>query len=391
MSRPYHAALIGLGRIADTIDDEKAGSAWLYPFSHMGAYREVPEIVVVGACSRSVERRVRFGQRWGLATEHLYERYDQMIECEQPDIVSVCTPTAPRAEIVCSIAEMVRQGRSRVRCIWAEKPLASSLREADAMVAACRRAGVLLVVNAMRLSDVYYRRARALIDAGELGTMLQVTAYWPGNLSHMGSHSIGLMCLLSGGTGRVQWVVGECEDTSAVLDSDDDVRGNAYLAFESGARGFLRTIPTGVASYGIDAIGETGKIRVRSTNGANEFELWRTAPAVTGGFSAPVRHIFPRPQSIWSSTVGQIKDIVECLETGKEPNASGDLGRHLLEVAIAIRESHRRGHTRIDLPLPNRDLTMWSSDSRNVGRKGVRNCNGSSIQRYAATEREAAV
>ena len=59
------------------------------------------------------------------------------------------------------IARMVREGRCRVRAIWAEKPLALTLAEADAMVEACREAGIVLVTNAMRASDVYYRRARA--------------------------------------------------------------------------------------------------------------------------------------------------------------------------------------------------------------------------------------
>ena len=38
----YRAALIGLGRIADTIDDEVVGSGWFVPFSHMGSYMDVP-------------------------------------------------------------------------------------------------------------------------------------------------------------------------------------------------------------------------------------------------------------------------------------------------------------------------------------------------------------
>ena len=36
IDKRYRAALIGLGRIADTIDDEVIGDGWLVPFSHMG-------------------------------------------------------------------------------------------------------------------------------------------------------------------------------------------------------------------------------------------------------------------------------------------------------------------------------------------------------------------
>jgi predicted dehydrogenase len=365
-SKRYRAALVGLGRIADTIDDEQIGSGWLQPFSHMGSYAEVPEVEVVGAADLYAEQRASFGQRWGLGPAHLYEHYQELMERERPDIVSICTTAAPRTRIVLDIVRLVKEGRTGVRAIWVEKPIAISLAEADAMVDACRDAGIVLVVNAMRASDVYYRRARALIDAGELGQMRQVTAYGAGNLSHMGVHLIGAMCLLAGGPApegqRVRWVVGEVE-SDAKAASEDDLAGSGYLTFENGARGFFRMLPSGVATWELDAIGETGKVHIRNLNGGYEFELWRTAQAVTGASPTPVRHIFPRPQRIWSAGVGQVKDIVACLEMGKTPNCPGEMGRHLLEIAIAIRESHRRGNTRVDLPLADRELRIRSSET----------------------------
>ena len=366
MNKKYRAALIGLGRIADTIDDEQVGSGWLLPFSHMGSYAEVPEIEVVGAADLAPEQRVSFGQRWGIPPEHLYESYAELMEREEPEIVSVCTSAAPRARIVLDIARRVREHGASVRAIWAEKPLAISLADADAMVDACREAEIVLVTNAMRASDVYYRRARALIEAGELGRMLQVTAYGAGNLSHMGVHLIGAMCVLAGGgepSGpRVSWIVGEAESVAKAA-GDDDLRGNAYLAWENGTRGFFRMFPSGAATWNIDAIGETGMIRIRNANEGYEFELWRMGQAVAGAGETPVRHVFPRPQKIWSAGVGQVKDIIACLETGKTPNCSGDMGRHLLEIAIAVRESHRRGNARVDLPLADRSLYIRSAET----------------------------
>ena len=49
-----------------------------------------------------------------------------------------------------------------------------------------------------------------------------------------------------------------------------------------------------------------------------------------------------------------VLDLLVGLRTGKEPNCNGDAGRHALEIAVAIRESHRRGGQRVDLPLANR-------------------------------------
>ena len=362
MAQKYRAALIGLGRIADTIDDETLGSGWLLPFSHMGSYSAVPEIEVVGVADLSPEQRAAFGKRWNMADEHLHASYETMLEREQPDIVSVCTSAFPRARIIADIASLKLAGRTNVRLIWAEKPLAISLAEADEIVDACRRAGIILMTNAMRASDVYYRRARALIDAGELGQMLQITGYGSGNLSHMGVHLLGAMCFLAGGNERVSWVIGEVESNHKAA-GDDDLVGNGYLAWENGVRGFFRMMPSGPAVWTIDAIGETGMIRIRNAGDGYEFELWRMAAAVDGALPAPVRHVFPRPQKIWSAGVGQVKDAIECIETGKEPNCSGDMGRHLLEIAIAVRESHRQENGRVNLPLADRNLRIRSAET----------------------------
>ena len=358
----YRAALIGLGRIADTIDDEVVGDGWLFPFSHIGSYMDVPEVQVVGAADLYAEQREAFGRRWGVEDAHLYESYAEMLERERPDIVSICTSASPRAKITLDIVRMVREGRTEVKCIWVEKPMAISLEEADAMVEGCREAGVILMVNAMRASDVYYRRARALIDEGALGKMLQITAHGAGNLSHMGVHWLGAMCVLAGGNERVSWLVGEAESDEKAA-GDADLTGNAYLAFENGVRGFCRMLPSGASTWTLDAIGETGTIHIRNANEGYEFELWRMGHAVEGTKATPVRHVFPRPQRIWSAGVGQVKDAIACIETGKTPNCSGDMGRHLLELAIAIRESHRRGNVRVDLPLADRSLYIRSSET----------------------------
>ena len=117
-------------------------------------------------------------------------------------------------------------------------------------------------------------------------------------------------------------------------------------------------MPSGASTWTIDAIGELGTIRIYNGNAGYEFELWKLGEFVEGARPTPVRHVFPRPQRIWSAQVGQVKDAIACIETGKTPNCSGDMGRHLLEIAIAIRESHRLGNVRVDLPLADRSLAL---------------------------------
>ena len=58
-----------------------------------------------------------------------------------------------------------------------------------------------------------------------------------------------------------------------------------------------------------------------------------------------------------------VHDLIAALETGKRPNCGGEDGRAALEIAIGLRESHRRGICRVDLPLPDRTLAIRSAET----------------------------
>ncbi len=65
----YRAAVIGCGRIADTIEDEIEGTpGWqLLPFSHAGAYQACPRTQLVSAADPNDDRRAAFGRRRSLS------------------------------------------------------------------------------------------------------------------------------------------------------------------------------------------------------------------------------------------------------------------------------------------------------------------------------------
>ena len=66
-----------------------------------------------------------------------------------------------------------------------------------------------------------------------------------------------------------------------------------------------------------------------------------------------------------------VESIVDALENGIEPRSSGDNGRKVLEMAIALRESHRRNHTPVRLPLADRSLKIIPHASRWLYKKEV--------------------
>jgi predicted dehydrogenase len=352
MTAPYRAAVIGLGRMGSTFDDERTQGGVIYlPYCHTPAYVASPRTELVGGADPHEEQRSIYGERWGT---NVYADHRELLEKEKPDIVSVCTSARVRPAIIEDVA------RSGAKAIWAEKPLAFTLEEADRVVAVCAENDVTIAANCSRRWNPHYQSARALIDAGEIGELQQITAYYLCNLSHNGSHGIDTMRYLAN-DGNVSWLFGEMESDEAAF-GEDDPQGNGYLVFDNGMRGFLRSTPCGpIAVREFDVLGTEGRIRILEN--ALQFELWKTANG-PGGSQQPAKVPFPYPKQIQGMGLAIIDDIMNAAENGGKPLCSGADARDALEVALALRESHRRGFVRVDLPLEDRSLGIISVEAK---------------------------
>ncbi len=345
----FRVGVVGLGRISSTIDDEVQGHpSVMLPYSHTACYRDVREVEVVAGADPFEEQRAAYGERWGI--ESLYADYREMLENEHLDIVSVATSAKPRPEIVKTIA------RSGVKGIYAEKPLAFSLAEADDMVMVCREHGVALAVGCTRRWDPWWQMARKLIAEGAIGTVLQVNAMGEAGISHNGSHMIDLIRYLVGDV-PVDWVWGEAESDEAA-ESMNDLRLNGYLAFADGTRAFIRTMPSGASNWVFEVVGETGALR--STGNGSDIEWWQ--PAEKGVLT---RRPIPRPQRVEAPGVVAIRDLIAAIETGKKPECAGEDGVAALEIALALRDSHLDGGRKVGLPLEDRTRFIRSMEALN--------------------------
>ena len=347
----YRAAVIGLGRMGSTFDDEiQRGGAIFLPYCHAPSYVASPHTELVAGADLHEGQGAIFAERWGLSGENIYSDYRDMLAAERPDIVSVCTTARHRAAIMRDAIE------AGVKAIWAEKPITLSLAEADTVIDLSTRKGVVIAVNCSRRHSPFLSEARRMVQDGELGEILQITAYAECYISHNGSHAIDTMRYLVGG-GDVEWVFGEMESDEKAA-ADEDLMGNGYLAFDSGVRGFLRAMPTGIAPWEFDVIGTEG--RVRSLSNGAETQYYRWVPGGLRDEGLPARAPFPLPTSIQGTGLSVIADLVDAIETGSPPRCSAEDGRKALEIAIALRESHRQGGRRVDLPLADRSLQILS-------------------------------
>ncbi|MDE2766851.1 MAG: Gfo/Idh/MocA family oxidoreductase [Chloroflexota bacterium] len=347
------AAVIGLGRIASTWDEERSKyDGWHLPHAHIGCMAAVPEIEIVGLSDTWSEQREAARAKWGI--DALYADYREMLAKTRPQIVSICTSMKPRTEILLEIAN----GDYGVQAIWAEKPLTYSLAQADEVIAACRKAGIHLAVNCTHRWRDSFTQAREMIDDGLIGDVIHVQGGLNCNLSHNGSHLITRLTTFT--DAPVAWVAGEAESDDAVA-GDDDFAGNGYFVCQNGVRGMFRGMRTGGLELSYDITGTDGMIRLMDDSRSPE--LWRIEEGMPGQRGpTPVCHFFRPSHNPRAAGVNVLYDLMNCIETGDDSRCSGEDAREALEIAIAVRESHRRGGGRVDLPLEDRSLGIVSRE-----------------------------
>ena len=355
MNGRRRAAVIGLGRMGSTIDEEQGG--WGHhakPWAHTPCYRAAGVEVVAGADPHQGQRAA-YRSKWGIET--LYADYREMMERQRPDVVSICTSARPRARVLLDVVEL---GAPRgLKAIWAEKPLCVSLAEGDRMVAACRQAGIVLAVGCSRNWSAHYERMRELIEAGQIGDPLQIVSQGQAFISHNGSHMLALTNRLAGG--RVESVFGHLQDDQAAA-GEDDLQGNGYLIYDNGAQAFVRMMACGAANWQFEVSGTRGRLHALADGQEISFYKLHTS-SLKGRGQEPARQIFPAPTTVESPNVRAVRDLLSCIETGKEPNCSGADALHALEIAVAMRASHRRGGARVALPLADRSLRIFSRET----------------------------
>jgi 1,5-anhydro-D-fructose reductase (1,5-anhydro-D-mannitol-forming) len=152
MTRKNGWGLIGTGRIAD----ER-----ILPGINAVASNEL-----IGVVSRDAERAARFCQKFG--GRHAYTRYEDLLRDPDVTVVAIHTPNALHAEQAIAAA---RAGKH----VFCDKPMATSVADAQRIVAECEKAGVTLGVNFHNRFMPCFVDCKRIIDSGQIGEVRLVT------------------------------------------------------------------------------------------------------------------------------------------------------------------------------------------------------------------------
>ena len=339
----YKVGVIGCGRIASLMEQDEHRDK---PTSHAGCYDFVERTQIVAAADQDEERRKAFGRKWNV--KRLYKSYEEMIDNEELDIVSICTYPIPHHNITMKVAT------SGVKAIFCEKAMATCLREAEEMIAVCDENNVKLTINHTRRWDWKYRKAKEFIDNGEIGQLRGVTLQFSGALANSGTHYFDIMRFF---TGDVSWSVGHLSNPESL-----DPGGSGYFYFKNGIRGIVNGATGQNATFLFELLGSKGRITISERHRPAEFSLYvdgkqKTFPEIP---EEARTHTFGRGRCVIPLAV---EEIIDSIEQNKNTISSGRDGYAALEMLLSFHESERIGNNRVDFPMQNKDIRVLVRDS----------------------------
>ena len=138
------------------------GGAW-----HAHVYHLLPQADLVAVCDLNEARARDIADKY--AVPHVYTDYRDLLSRDDIAAVSIATPDFAHREIAVAAAEAGKH-------ILVEKPLATTVEDADAILAAVDKAGVKLMVDFHNRVNAPFVTARQSVQAGELGELQYIYA-----------------------------------------------------------------------------------------------------------------------------------------------------------------------------------------------------------------------
>lgn len=272
-----------------------------------------------------------------------------MLAQEELDILSVATSDHRHADIV---VDAVAAGVAGIFC---EKPIATSLYDADRMIEAVERAGVVMTMDHTRRWLPEFHQARKIIRGGELGGLSRIVAYLGGPramLFRNGTHTIDMINFFA--ESDPQWVLGELDpgerDYGPVYSGDGghdpstEPGATAYIHYHNGVSALYCGTKRAATRNEFDLLCEKGRIRV--SPGLVEMQ----APTDRPGQPIGVRRL-TCPQVQFSDSLAAIRELIDVMERGGESQCPPREARKALEIILAILLSQHRGCARVDFPI----------------------------------------
>jgi predicted dehydrogenase len=342
-------ALIGCGKVGSI---------------HAQALCELLESELVGVCDASLDRASSFASKYG---GRPFTNISTMLATSGAEAVTICTPHPLHASATMEAAQAGVH-------VMVEKPMAASLRDCDAMLAATKAAGVKLSVISQRRWLEPVQRVKAAIDAGKIGKPIlgvfqmyswRDLAYyqsdpWRGKWSTEGggvlvNQSPHQLDLLRWFLGDVESISGEWGNMNHPGVEVDDT-SVAILRFKSGALGSIITSVSqnpglytkvhvhGSNGYSVGVETDRGATFIAGVSGVAAppmNDLWTVAGEESSldVFQSEDRQRFAEVDATTHYHKLQIQDFLKAICEDRPPLVSGEDGREVVAMFTGIYRS----------------------------------------------------
>lgn len=258
---------------------------------------------------------------------------------EDVDLVVVASPTHLHAEHVIAAAAAGKQ-------VFCEKPIARTRADAEAMIAACDRAGVALAVGHVVRHFPEYRQAKALLDAGALGRpalltltrgtlAVGATRAWYRDPAKSGGVVLDLMLH---DLDTIRWWLGEPARVFARCVAAAGAPDYA-LATVRYADGPIVQLEASWAEHA----GFRTTFELRGTTGLLVHDSRASTPLVVQSPAGASGAVIPAPPLRETPYRRQLRDLLERLGRGDGPLVDGREGLRSLALGLAVIASAEQG------------------------------------------------
>lgn len=326
--------IVGCGRISARHAEILAG-------------HHVKGATLASVCDIIPERANQLGAKYNVPA---YVDMHEMMERESLEAVAVLTESGNHAR---HTIELAKYGAH----VIVEKPMALTLDDADAMIAAVDAAGAKLFVVKQNRFNVPVVKTREALDSGRFGSLVMGTvrvrwcrrqeyysqAPWRGTwaldggvLTNQASHHVDLL----------EWMMGDVESVyamsrTALADIEAEDTAVATLKFRNGALGVIEattaTRPTDLEGS-LSILGSGGTVVIGGF-AVNQLQTWRFETPEEGDDSVLAKYSVNPPSVYGFGHHAYYEHVVECIRDGRKALVDGLEGRRSLELISAIYES----------------------------------------------------
>lgn len=335
---------------------------------HAGALRKCPECDLVAVYSRDKKRGEQFGDKFSIP--EVFTDYNEMVASTEIDAVLIGVPNDLHKDFCVRAA-------NRGKHVFVEAPLCLTLAEADEMISACRRAGVVLFYGENIIFAPMFAKALQLVEEEAVGEVFLVKHrrsvvphadwYWDANRTgggvfiELGCHGIEFARKVLGKR-SIETVFLNCGifvhrgRTSA---EDDSIM---VITFDGGARAVIENswAQRGGAENRIEIYGFDGVIFADLINGTS---LRTYSEKGTGGSSRGGGWtISPYNEEFLYGYPDELGHFIRCCQGIEKPTETGEDGKVILETIFAGYESARSGKV-VKLPFnpppDKKPIELW--------------------------------